>query len=105
LQHINSASPFDKPLINPRHFSHPADKFFLAKGVEYIRKLADTTALSRHIESEAKPGFGTVPVNAKQEDWEAWVTTQAGTECVARLSSSSCRTRLTTFVFVADTIL
>jgi choline dehydrogenase len=40
--HITTADPIVDPAIDPRYLSHPADRFMLAKLVQYMQKIAST---------------------------------------------------------------
>ena len=45
--HINSASPADKPTVDPRYLSHPMDIELLARHVQLFSRLISTNPLSK----------------------------------------------------------
>ncbi|TNE38995.1 MAG: choline dehydrogenase [Alphaproteobacteria bacterium] len=55
---LRSADPFDAPHIHPNYLSDPHDLDALLAGSKFLRKLANSPALSSIIEVELKPGAG-----------------------------------------------
>ncbi|MEQ1612739.1 MAG: GMC oxidoreductase, partial [Hyphomicrobiaceae bacterium] len=55
--HIRSADPFDAPVIMPNSFSAPQDMEDMLEGVNFMRRLAATPALSAIIADEMLPGI------------------------------------------------
>ncbi|GAA5886372.1 hypothetical protein JCM5296_001885 [Sporobolomyces johnsonii] len=74
--HINSASPFAAPSINPNYLQSPLDTFLLAKSGMFLREVAAQPALAQYIESEAEPG----PSVQTLAEWESWVQSVVRTE-------------------------
>lgn len=60
-------------------FSHPADAFFLSKGLAFVRQLVATPALAAIVGSELSPG-AKVPAIATDAEWEAWTAQHVVTE-------------------------
>ena len=81
--YITSADPFANPVVDPQYFSHPADAVILREGLKLVRKIAATDPLKAFIGDEIQPG----PDVQSDEQWEAWVKQNAGTEYHP---SSSC---------------
>jgi choline dehydrogenase len=66
--HIMSVDPTVDPAIDPRYLSHPADRFIMAKNLQYLQKVARTEPLA----SQFKPdGIQMVPCAANMSDEEA----------------------------------
>jgi choline dehydrogenase len=51
--HITTADPTVDPAIDPRYLSHPADRFMLAKLLQYIQKIASTEPLASQLKPNA----------------------------------------------------
>ncbi|EJD39803.1 FAD-linked reductase, C-terminal domain-containing protein [Auricularia subglabra TFB-10046 SS5] len=81
--YINSANPFDAPVIDPGYPEHCADVAVMREGLELARKLGETEPLKRIMTAETAPGL----VTQSNEAWEAWMRGQIGTEFHP---SSSC---------------
>ncbi|KZT59087.1 GMC oxidoreductase [Calocera cornea HHB12733] len=75
--YINSTNAFDKPVIDPRYLSHPADIIMLREGLKLARTLGETQPLNAVITGELSPG--TTAVNTDPE-WDAWLVGIVGTE-------------------------
>ncbi|KAM0747209.1 alcohol oxidase [Meredithblackwellia eburnea MCA 4105] len=67
--HIHSSDPYLPPAIQPNYLSHPSDIYYLAKGAEFIRSLAQTPTLAAVISEEASPGLARVPEDSKEKGW------------------------------------
>ncbi|KAF8194646.1 mala s 12 allergen [Pholiota molesta] len=74
--YINSSSIYDKPVIDPQYFSHPADITVLRQGVKLARQIAAAPPLSNALGAEVTPG----PTVQSDADIEAWLRTTVGTE-------------------------
>jgi choline dehydrogenase-like flavoprotein len=74
--YINSSSVYDKPVIDPQYFSHPADVTVLRQGVKLARQIAGTSPLKDSLGDEVTPG-SSVQTDA---DIETWLKSSAGTE-------------------------
>lgn len=68
---LASADPLDKPLINPNYLGVPADRERLIDGVELVRRIYATKALSQHIAQEIFPG----PAVSTREEISDFLTT------------------------------
>ncbi|MFK5980146.1 MAG: GMC family oxidoreductase N-terminal domain-containing protein [Rhizobiaceae bacterium] len=55
--HINSADPFDKPLINPNYLSAEADKQVAVDSIRHARTLMATDTMAQFNPNEIKPGL------------------------------------------------
>ncbi|OCH83835.1 alcohol oxidase [Obba rivulosa] len=73
---INSSDPFDYPVIDPQYLSHSADTVILREGLKLARTLGNTSPLSSAMQTELVPG----PSVSSDDDWDAWLATQIGTE-------------------------
>ncbi|KAF8959585.1 hypothetical protein BDZ97DRAFT_1666899 [Flammula alnicola] len=74
--YINSSSIYDKPLIDPQYFSHPADITVLRQGIKLARQIGATAPLSASLGTEVTPG----PNVQSDQDIENWLRNSAGTE-------------------------
>ena len=54
--HIRSADPFEYPEIRPNYLSTDHDVQEMLEGVQFLRRLAQTPALSAIVEAELQPG-------------------------------------------------
>ncbi|KZO92838.1 GMC oxidoreductase [Calocera viscosa TUFC12733] len=75
--YINSTNPFDKPVIDPRYLSHPADIIILREGLKLARTLGETQPLNAVITGELSPGTAAVSTDP---EWDAWLVGIVGTE-------------------------
>lgn len=64
--HSTSSSPLNKPIIDPRFYSHPLDIELIARHLQFLPKLIATPPLSGMIKS----GGRTIPEDAKFETLE-----------------------------------
>lgn len=53
---LQSAAPFDAPLVQPNYLAHENDRHVLLQGMRLARRLLQTQALSRYVVSETMPG-------------------------------------------------
>ncbi|GAA5963114.1 hypothetical protein JCM21900_001057 [Sporobolomyces salmonicolor] len=74
--HIASTDSKTYPTINPNYLQAPVDKFYLVKSAQYLRKLAQTSALAKYIDAETEPG----PSVQTEAEWEEWVEGVVRTE-------------------------
>ncbi|KAF4611180.1 hypothetical protein D9613_007287 [Agrocybe pediades] len=74
--YINSASVYDKPLIDPQYFTHPADITILRQGVKLARAIGGSAPLSNSLQAETTPG----PDVSSDADIEDWLRQNANTE-------------------------
>ncbi|EJD47793.1 putative glucose-methanol-choline oxidoreductase [Auricularia subglabra TFB-10046 SS5] len=81
--YINSANPFDAPVIDPGYLKHGADVAVLREGLKLARKLGETEPLKGIMTAETAPG----PDTQSNAAWETWMRGQIGTEFHP---SSSC---------------
>ncbi|KAJ8087635.1 hypothetical protein PM082_006468 [Marasmius tenuissimus] len=54
--HATSNDPFANPDMDPHYWEHEIDQQALIEGIEYVRKIVQTTALRDEIEVEYTPG-------------------------------------------------
>jgi choline dehydrogenase-like flavoprotein len=64
---INSTSPFDPPVIDPRYLSNPLDLALLVAGFKYARAIRATSALQSISVQETYPGPTTQTDNQIEE--------------------------------------
>ncbi|KAF8894224.1 GMC oxidoreductase-domain-containing protein [Gymnopilus junonius] len=74
--YINSSSIYDKPVIDPQYFSHPADIVVLRQGIKLARQIGAAAPLKNSLGAEVTPG----PSVQSDADIEAWLRTAANTE-------------------------
>jgi len=74
--YINSSSIYDKPVIDPQYFSHPADIVILRQGIKLARTLGATAPLSSILTEEVTPG----PTVQSDPDIETWLRNTIATE-------------------------
>jgi choline dehydrogenase-like flavoprotein len=73
---INSTSPFDIPVIDPRYLSNPLDLELLSVGFEYARTIRDTVAMQAIDVVETYPGASVVTSEQIEEFVRAEVSTE-----------------------------
>jgi hypothetical protein len=64
---INSTSPFDSPVINPRYLSNPLDLNLLVAGFQYARTIRGTKAMRSISVIETYPGTSVTTVEQIEE--------------------------------------
>ncbi|KDR81158.1 hypothetical protein GALMADRAFT_241720 [Galerina marginata CBS 339.88] len=74
--YINSSSVYDKPVIDPQYFSHPADVVVLRQGIKLARQIAATSPLKDALGAEVTPGSSV----QSDADIETWLRNTAATE-------------------------
>ncbi|EPQ56218.1 glucose-methanol-choline oxidoreductase [Gloeophyllum trabeum ATCC 11539] len=74
--YINSANPFDSPVIDPGYLTHSADVVMMREGLKLARKIGSVSPLSQYLTGETSPGSS---VNS-DSDWENWLRNAIGTE-------------------------
>ncbi|KAJ7682021.1 hypothetical protein DFH06DRAFT_971575 [Mycena polygramma] len=74
--HINSASVFDAPDINPNYLSVSYDADVMRSALKYVRKIISTAPMSTMIAGETLPGTS-VSVDA---DIDSYIAKNSGTE-------------------------
>jgi len=52
--HIGGSNPRPDPKIDPGYLSHPLDLEILARGVQFIEKIADHTAMKQLLKTESR---------------------------------------------------
>ena len=73
---IRSKDPFQAPAIDANYLDHNSDLTILRQAFKLIRKVAQESPLSDHIDYETNPGKS-VQSNA---DWEKWIRQNGNTE-------------------------
>lgn len=73
--HIYSPDPWTHPIVEASYFHHPLDLAFQIAINKASRALFNTPPLSSYTsaESELLPGLLTLPSNATDAEWEAWI--------------------------------
>ncbi|KAJ7461927.1 hypothetical protein FB451DRAFT_475524 [Mycena latifolia] len=74
--HINSASAFDYPTINPNYLSISADADIMRAALKYVRSIIGTSPMSDIIAGETSPG-SSVTADA---DLDSYIAKNSGTE-------------------------
>ncbi|KAI0339756.1 GMC oxidoreductase [Trametopsis cervina] len=74
--YINSADPFEYPVIDPGYYTHSADHVLLREGLKLARKIGNTAPLSTASLVELSPGSSV----QSDDDWDAWIANSFGTE-------------------------
>ena len=80
---INSANPFDRPLIDAGYLTQDFDLQLLREGFKLARQVGNAAPLSSHVTGEVVPGTGV----STDEQWDQWIRNNVGTEYHP---SSSC---------------
>ncbi len=74
---IESADPFQAPIIQPNYLAATRDEDLLVEGLLTMRKLAETSAMQPYVESEHLPG----PACESAADMREFVRQRGGTSC------------------------
>ena len=62
-----------KPLVNPNYFMFDSDLAAQVAIAKFVRKVYGTAPFSATIGGELLPGLATVPANATDDEWGAWL--------------------------------
>ncbi|KUJ09818.1 alcohol oxidase [Mollisia scopiformis] len=73
---INSTSPFDNPVIDPRYLSNPLDLALFVAGFEYARKIRGTAAMQEINVTETYPGASVMTSEQIEEFVRGGVSTE-----------------------------
>ena len=76
--HIQSANTSAPPAINPNFFQFPFDVSAQAATGRFVRRAFATAPLSTYVTAELLPGLATVPPDASDETWGAWLKSVYG---------------------------
>ena len=76
--HIQSANTSAPPAINPNFFQFPFDVSAQAAIGRFVRRAFATAPLSAYVTAELLPGLATVPPDASDETWGAWLKSVYG---------------------------
>ncbi|KAL2826935.1 choline dehydrogenase [Aspergillus pseudoustus] len=71
--HIRSANASQLPAINPNYFMFKQDASAQADVARFVRKTLRTAPLSGIVGDEVSPGLDSLPANASDAAWNAWV--------------------------------
>nr|BBE38584.1 FAD-dependent glucose dehydrogenase [Aspergillus carneus]BBE38585.1 FAD-dependent glucose dehydrogenase [synthetic construct] len=71
--HIASTDPTQQPTINPNYMMLEFDMQQQISSAKFLRSIYKTASMSRSTTSESTPGYTTVPANATDEQWAAWI--------------------------------
>ncbi|GAA6012440.1 hypothetical protein JCM10207_007087 [Rhodosporidiobolus poonsookiae] len=86
--HIKSTNPLEKPAVDPRYLSHPADAFHLALGTRFVYRMCmgPDGAMADYIDQEhvESVGFSGIDLRNGEEgdeaQWDAFVRKHVATE-------------------------
>ncbi len=84
---IRSADPLEAPAIRPNYLATEEDRQAMVDGMRYIRKLAETPALSAVIAEEIKPGDGSHDADAILAHAKGNAWTVFHPSCTCRMGS------------------
>lgn len=73
---INSTSPFDSPVIDPRYLSNPLDLDLFVAGFQYVRTIRDTKAMQAIDVVETYPGASVMTSEQVEEFVRSGVDTE-----------------------------
>jgi choline dehydrogenase-like flavoprotein len=71
--HISSNQSAVPPTINPNYFMLDWDLFEQIGTAKFIRRFINTDPFRELVGSEVKPGIQTIPPNATDDAWRAWI--------------------------------
>ncbi|KAF7303785.1 Alcohol oxidase [Mycena indigotica] len=74
--HISSGNPAVRSKIDPNFLANNLDLYLLANATKLSRKITQTPPFASLVGSETSPGLASVPINATDSDWQAFVIQQ-----------------------------